>query len=106
MQFVGLASGVSRPPRHVIENTIARVSERAKELREGLAQRAESLAAAVQSARGSAPEERVRQLLQSAEELRTDMLALRDEKLAHMAERVDALVHELEARMLGETSGV
>jgi hypothetical protein len=34
------------------------------------------------------------------------MLALRDEKLAHMAERVDALVHELEARMLGETSGV
>ncbi len=106
MQLVGLASGVSRPPRHVIENTIARVSERAKELREGLAQRAEALSAAVQSARGSAPEERIRQLLQSAEELRTEMLALRDEKLAHMAERVDALVHELEARMLGETSGV
>lgn len=105
MQFVGLASGVSRPPRHVIENTIARVSERAKELREGLAQRAESLSVAVQSARETGAEERIRHLLQSAEELRTELLALRDEKVAHLAAKVDAMVHELEARMMGETSG-
>ena len=104
MQLVGLASGVSRPPRHVIDNTIARVTERAKTLREGLAARAEALSMAVQSVRGQMPDERVKQLLASAEELRTELLALRDEKLAHLATNVDALVHELEARLMGAPS--